>query len=252
MNNIAGTTGRDLAHVLNDLAGTTGLDVDGAATYYSELAAGPAITVPGTPTSVAAAASGSTVTVTWTAPSNGGAAITSYTVQRSSDGTTWTTVSDTDGNATNASATLTSQANGTYTYRVAATNSAGTGSYGVSGSVVVSAATAPGAVVGLTDSGTTANVFGTQNRVFTWSAPASDGGSPITGYQIVKTSSQAVGNGSTTQAGTTFTLTYDPNPDNVTLTEFTLYNDYTISVRAVNAVGTGPASTFYFATYSDD
>ena len=101
--------------------------------------------MPGTPTSVAASAAGSTVTVTWTAPSDGGAAITSYTVQRSSDGTNWTTQSDTDGNATNGSATLTSQADGTYTYRVAATNSVGTGSYGVSGSVLVSSGSVPGA-----------------------------------------------------------------------------------------------------------
>jgi len=94
---------------------------------------------------VAASASGSTVTVTWTAPSDGGAAITAYIIQRSPDSTNWTTVTDTDGNATNATATLTSQADGTYTYRVAATNSVGTGSYGVSGSVVVSSGSVPGA-----------------------------------------------------------------------------------------------------------
>lgn len=108
-------------------------------------ATGSSITVPGTPTSVAASASGSTVTVTWTAPSSGGSSITSYTIQRSSDSTNWTTVSDTDGNATNATATLTSQADGTYTYRVAATNSIGTGSYGMSGSVTVSSGSVPGA-----------------------------------------------------------------------------------------------------------
>lgn len=142
LNKINGTSGINLAGVLNKLAGTSGLDVAGAAAAYSVASAA---TAPGTPTSVAASASGSTVTVTWTAPSNGGSAITSYTVQRSSDGTNWTTQSDTDGNATNATATLTSQADGTYTYRVAATNSVGTGSYGTSGSVVVSAGSVPGA-----------------------------------------------------------------------------------------------------------
>lgn len=71
--------------------------------------------------------------------------------------------------------------------------------------------------------------------VIGWSAPTDDGGSPITGYQVQvmdmtdQPPTQVV---STTVTGTTYTLT-----------PLNWYEAYQINVSAINAIGTGPAST---------
>jgi hypothetical protein len=85
---------------------------------------------PAAPTNVTATAGSAQASLTWTAPSsNGGATITDYVVQYSSNsGSTWTTVNRVASTTT--SATVTGLTNGTsYIFRVAAVNSAGTGSY---------------------------------------------------------------------------------------------------------------------------
>lgn len=89
-------------------------------------------TTPGAPTSVTVSDPGTDgyALVSWTAPaSNGGSAITDYTVQYSSNsGSSWTTFSD--GTSASTSATVTGLTIGTaYIFRVAATNIIGTGSY---------------------------------------------------------------------------------------------------------------------------
>ena len=95
------------------------------------------ITVPAAPTSVNASISGSTTTVSWTAPTNdGGAAITGYVIQVSRDSGTWETITDSDGNATNTSATFEDLANGSLIFRVAAINSVGTGDYSTSSAAI--------------------------------------------------------------------------------------------------------------------
>jgi hypothetical protein len=238
LNKINGTSGINLAGVLNKLAGTTGLDVDGAAAAYSIAA-----TAPGAPTSVSASASGSTVTVTWTAPSNGGSAITAYVIQRSPDGTTWTTQTDTDGNATNATATLTSQANGTYTYRVAATNSVGTGSYGTSGSVVVSSGSVPGAPTFVSSPVFSGDVNANTQAVFVRvSAPASDGGSAILDYRVQFTAYSLSNFATYTLTVTQATSGYTFNAANTTGGDLNTFAGTTsgtrsISVSARNAIG---------------
>jgi hypothetical protein len=81
------------------------------------------------------------VSLSWTAPSsNGGASITDYTIQYSSNsGSTWTTFSHTASTAT--TATVTGLTNGTaYVFHVAAVNSAGTSSYSTNSSSVTPAA----------------------------------------------------------------------------------------------------------------
>ena len=81
------------------------------------------------------------VALTWTAPaSNGGAAITDYTVQSalSPPGTSWTTFTHAASTAT--SITVTGLTNGqAYVFRVAAVNTVGTGSYSTTSAAVTPA-----------------------------------------------------------------------------------------------------------------
>jgi hypothetical protein len=179
-------------------------------------------------------------------------------VQRSSDGTNWTTVSDTDGNATNASATLTSQANGTYTYRVAATNSVGTGSYGVSGSVVVSSVSVPAAPSAFVQTG--GNSIGSGPIVVSWTAP-SNGGAAITSYTLTYYwIDEGTGNinatlHTRTSSATSYTIaeaashSYPGYVSEGTQPRWSFGGYvYRITVAATNSVGTGTAGVFEFAS----
>lgn len=88
------------------------------------------LTVPGAPTGLTATPGNTQVALSWTAPaSNGGSALTDYTVQYSSNGgTSWSTFSHTA--STTASITVTGLTNNTlYTFRVAAVNAVGTGAW---------------------------------------------------------------------------------------------------------------------------
>jgi hypothetical protein len=85
---------------------------------------------PNAPTDIAGTAGNTQVSLTWSAPaSNGGAEITDYVVQYSSNGgTNWTTFND--GTSTSVSAVVTGLTNGTtYIFKVAAVNSVGTGNF---------------------------------------------------------------------------------------------------------------------------
>lgn len=82
--------------------------------------------------------------------------------------------------------------------------------------------TAPGAPTGVSA------VAGRQRATVSWTAPASNGGSPITGYAVT-----AAPGGAT--CATTGALT-------CAVTGLTAGTSYTFTVRATNAVGPGPAS----------
>ena len=136
--------------------------------------------VPGAPTGLTATAGGTTrINLTWTSPSsNGGATISGYKIEVSSDGgSNWTDlVADTNSPATTYPHTGLA-AGATRHYRVSAINTAGTGgSSNIANATTV--VTAPGAPTGLTAtaSGTTINL--------SWTAPASNGGATISGYKI--------------------------------------------------------------------
>jgi hypothetical protein len=111
-----------------------------AAVYCGSTKVWPVVTVAGAPTGVTGTAGNAQVSLSWTAPSsNGGASITDYTIQYSSNsGSTWTTFSHTASTA--ATATVTGLTNGTaYVFHVAAVNSAGTSSYSTTSSSVTPA-----------------------------------------------------------------------------------------------------------------
>ena len=138
-------------------------------------------TVPGAPTSLSATASGSTqINLSWTAPaSDGGSSIIGYKIEVSSDGgSSWTDhVADTTSAATTYPHTGLS-AGTTRHYRVSAINTNGAGRpSNVDGTTA--GTTAPGAPTGLS-----ATAGGANQINLTWTAPASDGGSAITGYKI--------------------------------------------------------------------
>ncbi len=84
---------------------------------------------PTEPLNLTATAGNKQVTLNWTVPSsNGGASITDYVIQHSTNGSTWTTFDD--GVSTSTSATVTGLTNGQqYYFRVAAVNSVGQGPY---------------------------------------------------------------------------------------------------------------------------
>ncbi len=170
--------------------------------------------LPGAPTIGTATAGIAQAVVSFTAPiSNGGSSITSYTVTSSPGGITAT--------GTASPITVTGLTNGTaYTFTVTATNAVGTGPAS-SPSNSVTLPTVPGAPT----IGTAA--AGNAQAMVSFTAPVSNGGSPITSYTVTSS-----------PGGITATGTASP----IIVTGLTNGTPYTFTVTATNAVGTGPAS----------
>ena len=182
-------------------------------------------TVPGAPRSPIATPGRGSVALSWTAPSStGGAAITSYRVQRSTNGTTWTTV--TNAAPLSRTFTVTGLTNGTrYQFRIAANNAAGTGAN--SSAVSATPRTVPGAPT---------QVVGKPARkavTLTWKAPASTGGSPITAYRVEYSTNGKKWTTATTRAPLTRTFT---------VTKLKSGTTYRFRIAAINAAGPGAFS----------
>ncbi|NDG26016.1 MAG: fibronectin type III domain-containing protein, partial [Proteobacteria bacterium] len=199
----------------------------GVGSYSLKSASVTPYTVPGAPTGVSGTSGNTQVILSWNAPaSNGGALITDYAIHYSTNGTTW--IPFTDGESTNTTTVVTGLANGTeYTFKVAAINAAGTGSFS-SPSLGVTPITTPSAPTLVT------GTAGDEQVALSWTAPESNGGSAITGYKIEY--QLASGGAWTVFSDNTSTAT------TLTVTGLTNNTAYVFRVAAKNLAGAGSYS----------
>jgi fibronectin type 3 domain-containing protein len=211
-------------------------NVNGSGTPSAQVAIG-AVTTPGAPTSVSSVVSGANaITTSWTAPtSNGGAALTGYSVYR------YVTGSNSATHVVDLAATQTSYQDtgltpGTsYEYTVSAANSGGSGPQSAHSNPVV-ATSPPGAP---TSVGVTATDIG--QLTIAWAVPLSNGGSPVTGYNVYRATAPG---GPFTSAGPTLGANARGFVDSG-LTGGTV--EY-YEVAAVNSLGEGSGSAPVSAT----
>ena len=167
--------------------------------------------VPGSPQGFAAVAGNMQVTLSWSAPeSDGGSAITGYEVS-SDNGATWLPATSNTGHI------FTDLTNGTeYTITVRAVNAAGGGAEASAKATPRTIPDAPQDFKALA---------GNMQVTLSWSAPAFNGGSAITGYQV------------SSNSGTTWVNA--SNNTGHTFTGLTNGVEYSFKVRAVNVAGNG-------------
>lgn len=184
-----------------------------------------------------ASSSARSVTVTWEAAGSYPSAVTGYRVSR--DGTDsagvgpWSTTVE----PTARSFTFTRLVAGR-AYRFTVTPLVATGVRPSSSvtSVVVAVPTVPGADLGVSYGTDASGNWDTGNWVVRWNEPSWDGQTPITGYRLTRSGLDTTGAGP-------FQVDLPATAREFTLTKLLGSVNYTISVRAVNAVGAGPAQT---------
>jgi hypothetical protein len=193
-----------------------------ATNYYVDVAFTPA-SPPGQVTGVSATAGAGSATVSWSAPATGGPA-TSYVVTPYIGSTAQTPVT-VSGSPPATTTTISGLTPGTaYTFKVQASNPNGSGPVSAaSNSVTPLAFSAPGVPTAVTASGASSQAL------VSWIAPASNGGSPITGYTVTPYVGSTAG--TPVQVGA--------SASTVTITGLTNGTGYTIRVTANNAIGTG-------------
>jgi hypothetical protein len=184
--------------------------------------------VPGAPEGLVATEEGGAVTLTWDPPADtGGLPISQYTVLRGDSAEDLADLDVVDvevGGTTYMDDSV--ERNLTYYYAVTARNLAGLGLPCEAVSVTVPPLTAPGSPVGL-------NVTEEEGVVtITWEPPADDGGSPVTGYAIMRG----------TDPGNMAQLAEVGLVSEYEDTEVKAGKTYYYQVRAVNAIGDGTES----------
>src|SRR5437899_652878 len=181
------------------------------------------------PTNLVATAGNARIALSWSAPStNGGSVITNYKVYRGTSSNTETFLAQI-GNST--SYTDTAVINGqTYYYKVSAVNSIRESPQSNEASAILY--TIPSAPQNLQATA------GIGNVTLAWQAPTNNGGSPITGYKIYRSSS----------SGTEGLLTTVGNLTSYTDTGLASGHTYFYKITAVNGIGASPASNEVSAT----
>ena len=183
----------------------------------------PGVSAPQTaPTSLSSSVTQTTAVISFTAPSNdGGSPITNY--QYSFNNSTWTALSPADATTPVTISGLTG--NTSYTIYLRAVNIVGTGPASTGLSVTTSALAPQNAPTSLSAVPSTTSV------AISFTAPTLNGGSAITNYEYSF-------NNSTWTA-----LSPADAVSPVTVSGLTSNTSYTVYLRAVNIVGSGPASS---------
>ena len=191
-------------------------------------------TSPGAPGGLTAIGSSQTqIDLSWRAPaSDGGAEITGYRIEVSENRSFWTDLEATTGSDATTYTHTGLTAGVQRHYRISAINSAGTGQ--ASG-----IATGNTAAAGVPASPTvTAATAGTESLTVGWRAPSSDGGSPITAYDL-----RHIRNDATNKSDANWTVVQDVWTGSGALSHELAGLDggiqYDVQVRAVNSAGDG-------------
>ena len=228
-------TGAQLATAIKDsaqpLASMAGLTTTGG--LLNAHAALLRHVTPAVPIDVTAVAANGRATVQWT-PGSGGGTPASYTVSVApTGGVTGATARTVAGPAT--STVFDGLTNDTaYAFTVSATNAGGTSAASAPSPPVTPEVTVPGVATAVTATGGDGYVD------LTWTAPADDGGTPLTGYTVqVSPDTGVAGELERTVAASVTSLRFDG------LTNGTLYG---FAVVASNTLGDGAASTPVTAT----
>ena len=216
-------------------ASGTGVFSDGSSTVTPTAPA----TAPDAPVIGTATAGSGSAVVRWTEPaSDGGSAITAYEIQvvNSATGATFGAVRIAAADATQL--TVTGLVNGTaYRFRVRARNDVGTSALSATSNAVTPGA-APGTVASLT--ATRGANGGVLTVAVQWIAPATLGGSAITGYRITR--QRLNNNGSNNGAAVVTTVSAASRSLTFTAPAGVARDTrYRFTVQAVNGVGTGAA-----------
>lgn len=168
--------------------------------------------------------------VYWPASYNNGSTITAYNLMQSTDGGgNWTAVTPSAGTSTDVVVPGLDSTK-SYVFRVSATNSVGTSGFSPMTdplSPIPASATTPSAPADVTATA------GNGSATVSWGAPASNGGTPVTGYRVDISS-----NGGTSWSIAATGLAGSP----YTAVGLTNGTSYRFRVSALNAVGYSPAA----------
>ncbi|MBL4596972.1 MAG: fibronectin type III domain-containing protein, partial [Robiginitomaculum sp.] len=226
------------------------INAAGTSTASTDANATP-IDVPGAPLNVAVTSAGdATVSLSWSTPSSdsgvtvddGGSDITDYVVEFN-NGSGWETFDEGVGVGT--TATVTGLTNGdNYSFRIFASNAKGT----IYPSLIVSEV--PSTVTTVARSLTAIPMSSTEISL-SWSAPVSDGGSPITGYQIERKDGSIDSSSSWSiieSASSTSTALTAIDGDGDSSLRLFAGTTYSYRVSAINSDGVGTASSIVQGT----
>lgn len=236
---IASTGGANTSFVANGLTNgqpyffnVTAAGSAGQGSSSPEVSVTPA-TLPNPPGSLGGTAGDQEVALTWTIPSNGGSAITTFRIYRGTSSGAASFLAST-GSGANTSFVARGLTNGQpYFFNVTAVNDVGESA--TSAEVTATPAGVPSAPQGV------GAVKGNALVTLSWSAPASNGGSPVTTYHIYR---------GTSTGSTTWLATTGGTNTSFVVNGLTNGQVYFFNVTAANAVGQGASSAEVSATPS--